>query len=65
MRTSPARLLIVLAFVLVIVVELRTVLAFFEVRVTVLESVVIGVVAILAILVWAFWPSSESADDSV
>ncbi|ARS91037.1 CbaC protein [Natrarchaeobaculum aegyptiacum] len=62
MRTSPARLLIVLAFLFVIVLELRTVLAFFDVYVTVLESVVAGAVATLAILVWAFWPTTNEDD---
>ncbi|MCU4925751.1 CbaC protein [Halobacteria archaeon AArc-dxtr1] len=62
MRISPAKLLILLAFILVIVVELRTVLAFFGVEVTVLESLVLGVVAILALLAWMFAPSSGESE---
>ncbi|MFP8953751.1 CbaC protein [Natrialbaceae archaeon A-arb3/5] len=62
MRTSPAKLLILLAFILVIVVELRTVLAFFDIEVTVLESLALGVVAIVALLAWAFVPSSNGSD---
>jgi len=62
MRTSPARLLILIAFILVVVVELRTVLAFFDVEVTVLESLVIGLVAIGALLVWALRPAADEPE---
>lgn len=62
MRTSPARLLILIALVLVVVVELRTVLAFFDVEVTVMETLVIGLLAIGALFVWALRPAADDPD---
>ncbi|WP_254524270.1 CbaC protein [Natrinema caseinilyticum] len=56
MRTTPAKLLILSAFVLVILVEGRTVLAFFGIGLTPLETVLIGIVTIGALIVWAMWP---------
>ncbi len=56
MRISKAALLVVIAFTVPILVELRTVLAWVNVELTVLESVTLGVAMILAILVWALWP---------
>ncbi|AXR77400.1 CbaC protein [Natrarchaeobaculum sulfurireducens] len=62
MRTSPARLLILIAFILVFVVELRTVLAFFDVEITVLESLAIGLLAIGTLLVWALRPAADEPE---
>ncbi len=56
MHTSPAKLLILIALSLVILVEGRTVLAFFGIDIPPLETALIGVVIIGALLVWAFLP---------
>ncbi|MWV39041.1 MULTISPECIES: CbaC protein [Natrialba] len=62
MRTSPAKLLILIAILLVIVVELRTVLAFFDVELTVLQGIAVGIVGIALLLVWAFSPLFSESD---
>ncbi|MFA9416726.1 CbaC protein [Natrinema sp. HArc-T2] len=56
MHTSPAKLLILIALSLVILVEGRTVLAFFGIEIPPLETALIGVVIIGTLLVWAFRP---------
>ncbi|ADD07296.1 CbaC protein (plasmid) [Natrialba magadii ATCC 43099] len=56
MRISKGALLIVIAFTAPLIVELRTVLAWVNVELTVLESVVLSIGLIVLILVWALWP---------
>ncbi|WP_254530930.1 CbaC protein [Natrinema gelatinilyticum] len=63
MRTTPAKLLILSAFVLVILVEARTVLAFFGIELTPLETVLIGSGVIGALLIWAVWPIGSDPSD--
>lgn len=63
MRISPPRLLILIALLLVILIELRTALAFFDVEITVNQLLGLGVVTIGALLLWALWPT-ESASES-
>lgn len=60
-RISKAALLVIIAFIVPFVVEFRTVLAFFEIYLSVLETVVLGVVLIGALLLWAIQPG-ESGD---
>ncbi|ADD07345.1 CbaC protein (plasmid) [Natrialba magadii ATCC 43099] len=62
MRTSPAKLLILIALIFVIVIELRTVLAFFDIETSILEAAVVSIVATLIVIAWAFTPSSTNAD---
>ncbi|AEH36571.1 hypothetical protein [Halopiger xanaduensis] len=57
MRISKAGLLVVTAIVIPIVVELRTALSWFGIELSVLEGVVLGLAIVLAIVVWAVWPS--------
>ncbi|MEY7850420.1 CbaC protein [Natrarchaeobius sp. A-rgal3] len=64
MRISKAALLVVIAFTVPILVELRTVLAWINVELTVLESVILGVAMILAILAWALWPENGDSGPS-
>lgn len=59
MRTTRAKLLLLLAILLVVLVELRTVLAFFGINVRVRTVVILGVVSIGLLFVWAFFPSDE------
>ena len=63
MRISPPRLLILIALLLVVLIELRTALAFFDVEITVNQLLGLGVVTIGALLLWALWPT-ESASES-
>ncbi|WIV66875.1 CbaC protein [Natrialbaceae archaeon AArc-T1-2] len=60
MRTSRAKLLILIALVIVVVVELRTVLAFFGIRVSYAAIAGLGVAAIVVLLLWALFPTSAS-----
>jgi hypothetical protein len=57
-RISKAGLLVVLALLAPLLVELRTVLSWVNVELTVLETAVIGAVLVVAILVWAFLPEN-------
>lgn len=59
MRTTFPRLLLLIAVVVVIFVELRTVLAFFGIDVSVLAVAVAGIVVIAALLLWAVFPTSS------
>lgn len=56
MHTSPAKFLILVALLLVFLVEGRTVLGFFGVEVTPLQTVLVGIVALVALAGWAFVP---------
>ena len=56
MRLSPAKLLIVVAIAVVVLIELRTVLAFFSVDIAPVPALVLGVVIIAAIVLWATFP---------
>lgn len=60
MRISPAGLLVVLAFVVPLLVQLRTVLGFFGIYVSVLQAVLIGVVVVAGIVLWAVFPEGKS-----
>lgn len=53
MRISKAGLLVLVAFVFPVVVELRTVLAWLGVEMSVTESLLLGVAAIVAVVAWA------------
>ena len=56
MRLSPAKLLIVVAIAVVVLIELRTVLAFFSVDIAPVPALVLGVVIIATIVLWATFP---------
>ncbi|MFD1564264.1 CbaC protein [Haloarchaeobius amylolyticus] len=64
MQTSPAKLLILIALSLVIIVEGRTVLAFFGVDIPPLETALIGLVVIVALLIWAIRPIRGSPSET-
>lgn len=63
MRLSPAKLLIVVAFCIVVLVELRTVLAFFGVDVAVGPTVVVGAVVVATVVLWAVLPVLRESDE--
>ncbi|ELY58740.1 hypothetical protein [Natronolimnohabitans innermongolicus] len=54
MRLTFPRLLLLVALLIVILVELRTVLAFFEIELPFAATIAIGIVGIVALLLWAF-----------
>ena len=59
MRISRAKLIVLIALVVVIAVELRTVLAFFDVEVSILTIAVGSAVVIRALVSWAVFTTSE------
>jgi len=64
MHTSPAKLLILIALSLVILVEGRTVLAFFGIEIAPLETALLGVAIIGALLIWAIRPIRGSSSET-
>ena len=64
MHTSPAKLLILIALSLVILVEGRTVLAFFGINIPPLETALIGLVVIATLVIWAVRPLRGSPSES-
>lgn len=63
MRTSPARLLILIAIFIVVAVETRTVLAFFGIGVTVQQSLAFATLGVVALVLWAVWPVPDGSSD--
>lgn len=59
MRINPALLLVIVAFTVPIVVEARTMLVWIGIELSILQTVVVGVLAVGAILAWAFWPEAD------
>ncbi|RQG92814.1 CbaC protein [Natrarchaeobius halalkaliphilus] len=64
MRISNGALLVVVALTVPLLVELRTVLSWVSVELTVLESTLLGGVLIGTVLVWALWPEDGDTDPS-
>ncbi|ELY48257.1 hypothetical protein [Natronorubrum sulfidifaciens] len=62
MRISKAGLLVALAFLAPILVELRTVLAWADIHLSVLETVFVGAIIAAGLLLWAFLP--EDGDET-
>ncbi|WP_265110087.1 CbaC protein [Halosolutus halophilus] len=63
MRTTLPRLLIVIAILLVLLVELRTALAFFGVRVSFTTTIIVGAVVIGLIVLWAVSPTDDRSKE--
>ncbi|SDK46488.1 CbaC protein [Natronorubrum texcoconense] len=59
MRISKGALLVVLAFTVPLIVELRTVLVWVNIDLSVLESAALGLVIVGLVVVWAFLPERE------
>ncbi|WP_440766946.1 CbaC protein [Natronorubrum sp. DTA7] len=59
MRISKGALLVVLAFTVPLVVELRTVLAWVNIDLSLFESAAIGLVIVGLVVVWALLPERE------
>ncbi|TYL36858.1 CbaC protein [Natronococcus pandeyae] len=64
MRISKAGLLVVLALLAPLLVELRTVLSWINVELSVLETAVVGAVLVAIVLVWAFLPENGEDEDT-
>ncbi|MXV63662.1 CbaC protein [Natronorubrum sp. JWXQ-INN-674] len=62
MRLSWPQLLIVIALLIVILVELRTVLAFFEIHLSVTATAVLAVVVIGALVLWTVLSSADRSE---
>jgi len=58
-RISKGALLVVLALTIPLIVELRTMLVWVGIELSVLESAVIGVTIVAIILLWAFLPEGD------
>lgn len=56
MRLSPTELLIVLVFIVPVVVQLRTVLGFFDIYVSPFQAIGVGVMIVAVIVLWAVFP---------
>ena len=66
MRISKGALLVVLALTIPLIVELRTMLVWVGIELSVLESATIGAIMIGVILLWAFLPKgSDGANGNV
>ena len=64
MLISRAKLLILIAIVVVVLVELRTILGFFGLELSPVVTVAIGAAVIGALLLWAMLSTSEDSDRS-
>lgn len=62
MRISSPKLLVLVAFLIVVVVELRTVLAFVGVEVAFTTTLLAGGVVIGALVLWAVASSADSSE---
>lgn len=62
MRISPPKLLLLVALLVVILVEARSVLAFFGLELSVEAIVVIGVITIGALVIWAVLPRNDDSE---
>ncbi|MFC4544000.1 CbaC protein [Halosolutus amylolyticus] len=59
MRTTLPRLFLVIAILVVLIVELRTALAFFGVQVSFTTTIVAGVVVTGLVVLWAVIPTDD------
>ncbi|ELY91588.1 hypothetical protein [Natrinema altunense] len=62
MRISKGALLVVIAVLVPFVVEFRTALSWFGIELSILESLVLGGMAVLAVVLWAVWPPNGNAE---
>ncbi|SER52818.1 CbaC protein [Natrinema salaciae] len=62
MRISKGALLVVVAFLVPFVVELRTALSWVGIKLSVLESVGLAGLFVLAIVAWAVWSPNGDAE---
>lgn len=65
MRIDPGLLLVILAIAVPFIVELRTVAAWIGIGLSIVQTVVIGVVVLGAIVVWAVAPRSGGSESGM
>ncbi|SFC65557.1 hypothetical protein SAMN05444422_11359 [Halobiforma haloterrestris] len=63
MRVSPEALLVAAAFIVPFAVEFRTVLSWVGIELTALETALLGLGMILALLAWAFRPADDDSEE--
>ncbi|ELY51475.1 hypothetical protein [Natronorubrum bangense] len=63
MALSRVQLLLVIAFLIVVLVELRTVLGFFGIELSAMAATAIGVVVIGALVLWSLASSGDHSDE--
>ncbi|CAI49571.1 CbaC protein [Natronomonas pharaonis DSM 2160] len=63
MRVSRAGLLVAIAFLVPVIVELRTALVWVGIDLTVLQTVLLALFAVAALLAWAVAPDVRGSDD--
>lgn len=61
-RISNAGLLIAIAFLIPVIIELRTLLAFFGINLSVAETIIIGAIVITAVVLWRNYPQRSVPD---
>ncbi|QCC60330.1 CbaC protein [Natrinema thermotolerans] len=61
MRLSKGALLVVIAVLIPFVIEFRTALSWFGITLSVLETGVVGLAVVIALLAWAMWPQEDGA----
>ncbi|MFP9191600.1 CbaC protein [Natronosalvus vescus] len=61
MRISRGALLVLLAFTVPVLVELRTVLGFFDIELSLTGVLIIGVLVVGGILFWATFPERDQS----
>ncbi|MDF9748279.1 CbaC protein [Natrinema salsiterrestre] len=59
MRISKGAFLVVVAILVPIIVEFRTALSWFGITLSVFETIGLGLVVVLTVLVWAVWPPTD------
>lgn len=59
MRISRGALLVAIAFTVPFAVELRTILVWVDIEITLLESIALGAAMALAIVAYALWPEPD------
>ncbi|WP_254863020.1 hypothetical protein [Halovivax gelatinilyticus] len=64
MRVHPALLLVLVALTVPFVVELRTMAVWVGIELSLVQTAVIGVVLVCALLVWALQPPKEACADA-
>ncbi|MFA9415756.1 CbaC protein [Natrinema sp. HArc-T2] len=62
MRISKGGLLVIMAFLTPLIVELRTVLSWFGIKLSVGGTVALSGALVLAVLVWALWPPNGDTE---
>lgn len=58
MRISPGVLLVIIALLVPTLVQLRTVLFYFDVHLSLAQTALIGAIIVAVLILWAIWPEN-------